>query len=129
MLSEQIVIGQEERCRADNIIIPDIRYAGVFVDSEKQHRINHAYRTAVRTLRTILERRKKDSSSQWYEIDVLDFNFLIKQVTKDIQNDICRFYTVFVSLVDHLIPEAEKYPYSLDKVHRHGVRYEGLAWV
>ena len=123
----------ECRCRVDRLVVPDIRFHGLFVSTAEAKVLNYAYESAVYIRVLILEREKQSSHQKMFTIDIPDPWFIANAqnppLRKELREEIMLFHMTFHALVRHFLPKAKQVGYSFDGKTRHGVRYKGCAWV
>lgn len=141
MRSEQVLLCEgdqqrQRRCRVDKIILPDIRFQGLFVSREEQEVIESAYQHAVR-VRDLIIARGENSHQERFEIDIPDLWFIatrtdeggVRVMRAELREEIVTFSMLFQGLVRHFLPRAKSTGYSYDGKTKHGVKYKGIAWV
>jgi hypothetical protein len=128
MKNELVLIG-EEKIRADKILLPDIRWVGVFASRAKHESVCIAHRTAIMVHSIILSRTKATAQKEHFSIDVPNLSFLAKSVPSGIWNEISHFTRMLDSLVRHLLPKARATVYNYKDLPHAGITYEGFGWV
>ena len=145
MRNEQIVIcerEQERKCQADQIVLPDIRFQGLFVTRDEQEVLSSAYRNATKVLALILNRRKTCHQEE-FEIDIPDLWLIavrvdetvringngVRLLRSDLRAEITDFMVTFQALVRHFLADVKGVNYSFDGKTVHGIKYKGSAWV
>jgi hypothetical protein len=140
MRHEQILLcegnAKERRCRADNIVLPDIRFQGLFVSREEQKVFNCAYEHALKVRELIIVRDKDDCHKAKFEIAIPDLWLIatrrednVPLLRKELRDEIATFMVLFQGLVKHFLPRAKSAGYSYDGKTKHGVICRGYAWV
>jgi hypothetical protein len=140
MRHEQILLcgrdAKERRCRADKIVLPDIRFQGLFVSREEQKVFNCAYRYALRVRELIVVREKNRCHKEKFEIDIPNLWLIatrqednVSVLRKELRDEIATFMVLFKSLVQHFLIRPKCLGYSYDGKTKHGVKYKGYAWV
>lgn len=138
MRTEKVLLceggGNNERlCQVDEIVVPDIRFQGLFVSAAEQEVINYAYGSALWVQTLILVRQKHASHQEKFSIDIPDLWFIATgqkpALRKELRDEIMLFNMTYQALVRHFLPKAQQVPYSYDGKTRHGVRYKGSAWI
>lgn len=137
MKHEKVLLGEggpgECLCRVDRLVVPDIRFHGLFVSPAEAKVLHYAYESAVYIRVLILEREKQSGHNKKFTIDIPDLWFIANAqnppLRKELREELMLFHTTFHALVRHFLPEAKQVGYSYDGKTRHGVRYKGCAWV
>lgn len=144
MKDEQVLLceGADGRlCPVNKIVVPDIRFQGLFVGRQEQAVLNFAFEAAVKVRRMILRRERDSSHREKFIIDIPDLwfiatqtvltegNLLVPALRRELRNEIVVFTMTFQSLVRHFLPKSKQTGYSYDGRTQHGVKYQGYAWV
>lgn len=129
MRDEQLQIDEETR-RADEVVVPDIRYLGVIVSKNDQELLEYAYRSALRVHLLIMSReRSRNAAQKRFEIDIPELWFIAEKLRKYEREELVRFHVTFQSLVNHFLPNVQAEYYTYDGENIAGVRYKGMAWI
>lgn len=127
---------KERRCRVDRIVLPDIRFQGLFLSREEQEVFDSAYKFALRVRELIIVREKNHCHRERFEIDIPNLWLIatrkendIPVLQKELRDEIETFMVLFQGLVRHFLPRAKSAGYSYDGKTKHGTKYKGYAWI
>ena len=131
MLNERVALGEpgtaQVKTRACDIIIPDIRFLAVFLDSPETSLLIWAHRVAQGTLDKILRRRRWNYVREVFELDVPDLEDIARRFPKEERTLLLNFWATYHAVVRHFLPKARPQVYYYNNV-RGGVRFHGWSW-
>jgi hypothetical protein len=127
MRDEKIVL-RGDLVRADQIVLPDIRYWGLCLSMEEQELILFVHEAAQKVYSHILNRQKGKVHKEQFEIEIPHMLFIAGKFVSGIAKEIIDFGIKYHALVNHLLPEARKTSYQ-KALTASGVRYDGIGLV